>query len=213
MANTNRREEVETTGLVCVRHSTGLTPQGRARDAAGLPTGPLDEDVIDQCFELQEDGESRQSVIDSMRKAAENYRNGGRLGDRLADELLHFADRVEQIHETVGELLARTGLEEGDRVEIRFPTPAEELAKLAKVVAAMDARTAGRSLHQPLKDDGSTRCTVCGGFTLHFDGCAADRDVSDHLTNARPAARRDAKGAPIDAVRWEEWPETEGARP
>lgn len=104
--------------------------------------------------------------------------------------------------ETVGEMLARLGLDEGDRIEIRFPTVAEDRAKLAAVIAAV--------AHQPLKDDGSTRCTLCGGFTLHFEACAADRP-DDHLTNERPAARRDRHGVPLDRVRWEQWPETEGA--
>jgi acetyl-CoA acetyltransferase len=35
----------------------------------------------------------------------------------------------------VRELLARTGLDEGDRLEIRFPTVAEDRAKLAKALA------------------------------------------------------------------------------
>lgn len=52
---------------------------------------------------------------------------------------------VETIHEpiegeTVGELLARLGLDEGDRVEIRFPTVEEDRQRLvAEVVKAIDA--------------------------------------------------------------------------
>jgi hypothetical protein len=62
-----------------------------------------------------------------------------------ADCVGHFPTHVvETMHEiedgeTVGELLARLGLDEGDRIEIRFPTVAEDRAKLA---AAID-----RSLH------------------------------------------------------------------
>jgi hypothetical protein len=51
----------------------------------------------------------------------------------------HF-EAVEETHEpiegeTVGELLARLGLDEGDRIEIRFPTVDEDRAKLAKLIA------------------------------------------------------------------------------
>lgn len=73
--------------------------------------------------------------------------------------------------ETVGELLARLGLDEGEKVEIRFPTVAEDRARLVKAL-----------------------------------------DVACHRTNERPTARRDAKGVPLDAVRWEHWPEAEASR-
>jgi hypothetical protein len=123
------RESIETDGLVVIRHSTGLTPQGRARDAAGLPTGPLDEGPTEQRFELEGQTETRQSVVRSMRREAEACRPA------VCELLQHWADRVEQIEETVGELLARTGLEEGDAVVIRFPTVQEDRAKLAAVIA------------------------------------------------------------------------------
>jgi hypothetical protein len=140
MPSNARRESVDTIGLVVLKHSTGLSPQGRARDAAGLPTCSADYDATEERFDLQEDGETRQSVIDAMRKAAAFYQGGGRLGDQLADELRHFADRVEQIHETVGELLARVGFDEGDRIELRWPTWQEEIApavaRLTEIVKA-----------------------------------------------------------------------------
>jgi hypothetical protein len=50
MANTTR-ESVELEGLVIVTRRLALSEQGRARDAAGLPTSAADEDVIETCFE------------------------------------------------------------------------------------------------------------------------------------------------------------------
>jgi hypothetical protein len=146
MASRTRRASIETTGLVVVRHTTGLTPQGKAADAAGWPTSAADEWPGEEAFEILE-GETRQSVIDSLRKQAARFALGrSEAAQEVADLLLHFADRVEQIDETVGELLARTGLDEGDRVEVRFPTVAEDRAKLAKALANA-GQTADRSLH------------------------------------------------------------------
>lgn len=139
MSNTARRESAEVLGLIVVRHSTGLTPQGRARDAAGLPTSAADEDVTEDHFEPLEG-------------------------------------------ETVGELLARVGFDEGDRIEIRCKTPQEEIEPVVRALARR-------------------------GLAV-FE--AAQLDVSDHAVNERPTARRDRHGAPIDPVRWESWPETEG---
>jgi multidrug efflux pump subunit AcrA (membrane-fusion protein) len=145
MASRTRRASIETTGLVVVRHTTGLTPQGKAADAAGWPTSAADEGPVEEHFEIME-GETRQSDIDSLRKQAARFALGrSEAAQEVADLLLHFADRVEQIDETVGELLARTGLDEGDRVEVRFPTVAEDRAKLAKALA--NGRVADRSLH------------------------------------------------------------------
>jgi hypothetical protein len=146
MASLIRRASIETTGLVCIKRSVGLTPQGRAADAAGWPTSAADEGPTEEAFEILE-GESRQSVIDSLRKDAATLRRvASDMFAAFADTLDHFADRVEQIDETVGELLARTGLDEGDRVEVRFPTVAEDRAKLAKALANA-GQTADRSLH------------------------------------------------------------------
>jgi hypothetical protein len=50
MAHTTR-ESVELEGLVIVTRRIALSEQGRARDAAGLPTSAADEDVIETCFE------------------------------------------------------------------------------------------------------------------------------------------------------------------
>lgn len=49
--------------------------------------------------------------------------------------------------ETVGELLARLGLDEGDEIRIRFPTVAEDRARLAAVLAQIDRLKADRSMH------------------------------------------------------------------
>lgn len=61
--------------------------------------------------------------------------------DPKAECVGHFPTHVvESLHEiedgeTVGELLARLGLDEGDRIEIRFPTVAEDRDRLAEEVA------------------------------------------------------------------------------
>ncbi len=159
MPNITPRESIETVGLIAVRHSTGLTPQGRARDAAGLPTSAADEGPTEEAFELH-DSETRQSVIDSLRKAAEDFRPGqsrrwtldGEIAMEVCDLLLSFADRVEQIDETVGELLARTGWQEGDELRIRAKTPQEEIEPVVrelsrKGLAVLEAAKADRSLH------------------------------------------------------------------
>lgn len=31
-------------------------------------------------------------------------------------------------------------------------------------------------VRQRLRSDGTTRCTCCGGFTMHFEGCPAAPD-------------------------------------
>lgn len=137
MLSPTRRESTETLGLLVVKHSTGLTDQGRARDAAELPTSAADEGPTEERFDLEGQTETRQSVVESIRLQALRFRcRVERIRpDEVADELFHWADRVEQIEETVGELLARTGLEEGDAVVIRFPTVQEDRAKLAAVIA------------------------------------------------------------------------------
>lgn len=176
MPQTTRRDSIETTGLRVVRYTTGLTPQGRAADAAGFPTCAADEGPIEQAFTIKE-GRTVASVVAELLAAAQDlgHVSGVTVPMYVVAKLLRdFAYKVEAIEETAGELLARTGLEEGERIEVRFATAAEQRAELAAVLARCDARTADRSLHQPLKNDGSTRCTVCGGFTTHFEGCGAD---------------------------------------
>lgn len=34
-------------------------------------------------------------------------------------------------------------------------------------------------IRQRLKNDGSTRCTECGGFTAHFENCPAAPDAEE----------------------------------
>lgn len=118
MANTTRRDAVDTEGLVVVKRA--IEPDPKAECVGHFPTHVV---------------ESRHEIVDG---------------------------------ETVGELLARIGLDEGDTIEIRWPTMADDRAKLR---AALDP--------------------AC------------------HRTNVRPTARRDAKGAPLDRVHWEHWPEAE----
>jgi hypothetical protein len=142
MSSNTRRESIEVLGLQVIRHSVGLTPQGRAADAAGYPTSGADYGPTETAFELH-DSETRQSVIDSLRAAAAHYGRGrSEEAQEVASLLLSFADRVEQIDETVGELLARTGLEESDRVEIRFPTVAEDAAKIRLALMPVEGRVA-----------------------------------------------------------------------
>ncbi len=137
--NTPRRESIDTTGLVVLKHSVGLTPQGRAADAAGWPTSAADEDQTEERFEIKS-GRTVQSVHEHVVALIANYRA---VGDRgVVSELETLAAMVWEIEETHAELLARTGLDEGDRLETRFPTVAEDRAKLAQVLAAANGRVA-----------------------------------------------------------------------
>ena len=129
------RESIDTVGLVVVKHT--IEPNPYSECVGHFPTH-----VVETKHEIAGGGESVASVARDLRVWALTYRL--REAYDAADLLFRFADRVEQIDETVGELLARLGLDEGDRVEIRFPTVAEECERLA---VAIDAAMPDPSIH------------------------------------------------------------------
>lgn len=125
------RESIETTGLVVTKFALEPDPKAECVGHCAMHIVPRKQSEI-------REGETRQSVVDSLRADALRFGRGrSEEAWEVAALLRQYADRVEQIDETVGELLARTGLEEGESLEIRYPTVAEDQDRAVAAIAAV----------------------------------------------------------------------------
>lgn len=79
--------------------------------------------------------------------------------------------------ETVGQLLARVGLDEGDRIEIRFPTVAEDTAKLAEIVTSARDRRIG-TLETDGLDDAALAARIALLQSIADEAEGPDEDLS-----------------------------------
>jgi hypothetical protein len=129
------RESIDTAGLMVVKHT--IEPNPKSECVGHFPTH-----VVETKHEIKGGSESVERIASDLRVWALRYRSCEQYA--AADLLFRYADRVEQLEETAGELLARLGIDEGDKVEIRFPTVSEDCERLA---VAIDAAMPDPSIH------------------------------------------------------------------
>lgn len=99
----------------------------------------------------------------------------------VVERIAKWLDEADE-HRTLGQLVARYGLDEGDQIAVRFATAQEQAQRLAALASPVT-----------LKRDGSTRCPSCGGFTIHFEDCPQDPEPPDpslHVWGRTPRANR-----------------------